>query len=836
MACDIEPLLDFNVFETKPVLDDNETFVLRNSCNTLTEPFEQYCLIPPASRLDSTTTCSSVQSNVLNASYIFPKIMQGLVQTFEDLPIIYVSFAENTGEAKDEVWIREQKMSPNQILNFDTMSYNGFRPVSPISWAVTDALFDVAILLAQSGTDPNLMQVFSKDMYGIFRPEIQIDGSVITANISTVGQQKAFVAMNESGTRRYALLAGQLFSYNAGSGRWASVLSGVPNLLDVAVFDNIAVTFDNSRCFFVTPVTTTINLTGSFYWQCFNYTRTLLYVATLTSSTSGFVATFDCTNGNLLSLVPYSIPNTPIVARITTTTMSLSFSTPSVGLVAVTDGISVTQVWSLSAVSVIVSQDSFIKRFYNNLCWFNPTDNTIVFADSTSRIAATNMTTNSFIAVLNADPTEIPMARLRTWVFVNGQLTTTIGNTNWTTDFNLYMAFDARMNDVYETTWYYPPSVDPPWYLGTIASIAVPTTFPSFPLVFRTSRHQRYRWVIETRLPPTSSSFAHITSYLQRINDFMLLNDSSFTYETKLYNNANIVVSQITTSPEEVVFDSQTPDQASDRFTFVTKLFADVEKPIMTSNGLYILYKTTTSSGSKHYVLCYNVFNSSQFANWCTTIQLQAQALNQQSVFCSQNMTNYDSQGSLTYLDDRCACIPNTDLFQSMFPGAFSNFDSLLATRMIQNIPCVSSQCAKVFLEGIENTNAFNFAQQQCRQNLTLCAGFLEVAGTVKIRDYFTQQNCGDRFICNNSDECPANSSCFNGSCIPRCTSDVQCRADTGDPLATCDAANGRCLYHSVTQKNQATTKQNWLIISVCLIAVAFILLLILFYVYKSQK
>src|SRR5438034_3414138 len=127
--CDIEPLIEFNVFATNP---NNEKFTLSQTCQNVHTPFEQYCLIPPITRLQATSTCNSDLLDPLNADFIFPQIMEGKVRTLEDLPVLYVSFPVQTGDQATHVWIRDDEtLKPNEIFNFASFLYNGFRPVSP---------------------------------------------------------------------------------------------------------------------------------------------------------------------------------------------------------------------------------------------------------------------------------------------------------------------------------------------------------------------------------------------------------------------------------------------------------------------------------------------------------------------------------------------------------------------------------------------------------------------------------------------------------------------------------------------------------------------------------
>lgn len=824
MTCNVQPLIDFDVFDTKKELDNGDTFVVSSSCRTIAQPFEQYCLIPPAARLVTTSTCSAIQTNALNPNYIFPKITQGLVQTLDDLPIVYVSFPEITDTK--QIWIADPSVNPNRIIDFASLNYVGFRPVtSVVSFAVSSAQLDVALLIAI--TDVEFVYVYVKDSFGIFRPQVDIFGNILSASASNLEFQKAVVATNVAGTLQFALLGSKVYRYDANIGGWMFVVAGA---LDLVVADEFAIACNSQSIEFIWRLPSSIAVIGKFLWQCLSYDRKWLYVYTYTSPTDGFLYSIDCVNRNVLAVLSVTLPSPPTTTQSRISAIAVTPPAATFVVLLVTDGSGIQPVQQFMILNNAVvfvttySPTTFVTRFYNDVCWFDQTANQVVFYDGT-RIAASSsdMSQQTFLAVpsllLNSPPNEF-----RVWAFVQGQLVTTTKSSQgiWTNDFNLYMPTDARLSDMDDKPWYYAPSIDPPWYLGVL-SAPVPTSFSTLPAVFRVSRHQRYRWVFDSIVHATQDSFGHIITHLERINDYYLLSNLAL-FETRLYENALITVTDVASNND--VFVSNTPDQSSDKFSFQT--ITDLNVPCVTNNGLYVFYtKTNTVDNSRYRVLCYNAFNSSQFANWCNNSQLQTRALNQQSEFCMQNL----SMSNGDFLDPRCNCIPNPTLFSRMFPGVFQT-EGLIASRVVQNLPCLSGKCAKVFLLGNENSNVLNYATANCKQDLVLCASFIEAKGTVAMRSLLTQQNCGDKFTCKNNNECPIDSICFNGDCIPRCDTDVYCKTKLNDPLATCDTIRGICLFDA----KSSPAKRNWVIFAVCMLVAAFLMLVVLITVFVSPS
>ena len=888
MTCDIDPLLTFNVFGSSIIVDDNEetTFHLNESCSQIVDPFSQYCLIPPSSRLEATQTCSTIEQQRLNPNYIFSRITQGLIQTLPDLPILYVSFPEEKGDQASNIWIRNDELyPPNRVIDFSLMQYNGFRPVGAANkirgLAVSDVRFGVFLMLFESFDDPNQLQLYKLDPFGFFRPQYDSEQRKLQVSYSSTSIFKPFVACNAAGTIQCALLAGIAFKFNFNTKYW-DLLSEKTNLKNLIVYEDFIILTASDSIGFITPRVINVILTGDFVWQCLDRNGIYLFVGTVLNL-SNFVHVIDLSTQVLTAVI--SIP------LITTFSPNRFYSAINVAsdiegttIIYVTENNTTplqqfTLIDFTSGTQTTIFPFRFVEEFYNNKVWFE--NNELHFNNQTT--FATTEGVNAFTTFVTPN-TSLASNTNDTWAFAEGLLQRFRPNTfqsavsqknerdgrgvgsvggvggvgmgggmrgvgmggagnivrasNWTSNFNLYMPYEAHINDLSSVEgWHFPPSGSPPWYYGYTSIRFVQEQFTNFPVEFATSRHNIYRWIVDGVTSENKTQFPHLNSYLTRINDYYLIQTVNL-FKTNVSDDANVI---ITDQSDNIVFETNTHDQASNPFE--KQIWKDFETPLITSNGLYIGY-LNNQNGTNQFVICYNVFNSYQFAQWCGSqgSEFRARALEQQRTFCYRNLQKKNT--NLDFVDARCACIPAQELFEDMFPGSFENNVGLVSTRMVQNIPCLSQRCASVFLHGPESTNAFLYAASQCdRQNFNGCIGLVELQGKVNLPEYTILQNCGIGFKCNTNKECPTNSICFNGDCVPACHSNPDCVLRLGDPLATCDANTGICLYH-ITNTNekikqqQDTAKTTWIIIIiVCVILIIiFIVLTVAFVVDEPRK
>ena len=804
MTCDVQILRDFDVFATR------DTFELNRSCNEFAQPFEQFCLVPPPSRLAATQTCRPFLNNVLDPSYIFPKTTQGLVVSLEDLPIMFVSFPE--ADSKD-VWLRDETTSPNEILDFDTMKYRGFRPVSQASFVVSAAASavqnQVFCLLSNSANSVDTFELYRADKFGMFRSQKDTQGNSIRMRYSSISiQGMPMVACNDDGTIQCACVANFAYVFDAQSDAWTRLSQ--TQVVTLTVFQNTVAFFLQTKVVFYLPRQVDIELSGVFNWQCLSLDRRFLFVGTRLGLQQVRIFTFDLSTQSLLAIATCSVT----VALDTQVFFSAiaTDGTPTSATVLVARGSSQSVVrFVLSDSFQNATQDlpvplRFVDNFYNNMCWFE--NEKVHLVTNQGGVPKPQGMTTMNCLIPSSDSV---------WSFVNGKLMR-LQAANWTNDFNLFMDYDARMNDE-NGPWYFPSSIDPPWYYG-YTSHEVPNDSTTLPVFLSQSRHNRFRWIADSVETTNNTQFSHVVSHLERINDFFLITNG----QSQLAEDGNVSVFQ----KNIAVFESNTHDQSSNPNSFVS-LEPLAKRVVCTQNGLYLAY-VNTQNDARHVVVCYNVFNSSQFADWCAneSDEFVSRALQQQSTFCFQNLTYEEDQtGKTQFADNRCECLPSTAMFRLRFPDAFANVDSHIATRTIQNIPCLSSACSKVFLLGQENSNVLNYAQSQCKQNLVIGNQDLTIKGQVKMDFFNVNQDCGTGNRCTNNAQCPADCLCFQGNCIAKCTSDEYCKNNLQDPLASCQTTSGKCLY-GLREPQPTNAKTYWITAGAVAIVVALILLVIL--------
>lgn len=811
MACNTQVLRDFDVFATR------DNFELNRTCSEFSKPFEQFCLVPPPSRLAQTNTCRPFLDNDLDPSYIFPQTTQGLVETLDDLPIVFVSFPQI--ESTD-YWIRDdEKYQPNDIVDFTNMNYKGFRPVSEASLVLGAAASavqnQVFCLLSNAAYTDDMVMLYRADTFGIFRTQQDSQGVPIGMRYSTINiQGMPSVACNEDGTIQCACVNNFAYVFNAQSHNWTRLSQ--TGIITLTVWQNTVVLFSQTQVMFYLPRRIEYLLSGRFVWQCMSLDKNYLFVGTLLGGDQARIFTYDLSMQTLYATATLAL-SVSLSDQIYLTAIAITGTADtSTLLIARGPHLPVVRITMLNSFQNATqdTMDRFVNNFYNNTCWFE--DDSVRFVTGAVVPKPLGMTYKNWL---------VPANNNDMWSFVEGRLMRLQNQTLWSNDFDLFMDYDARMNDE-NAQWHFPASIDPPWYYGYIAQ-NVPIQDQPLPYLFGQSRHNRFRWIFDSIETADNTQFSHLNTHLERINDFFLLTDPGF--DTRLYDDANITVANISST----VFETNTHDQSSNPTSYVVLRPIETH-PLCTQNGLYVAY-INHQNNTRQVVVCYNVFNSSQFADWCLgqSGEFTMRALQQQSTFCFRNLS-YEESGTVRFADSRCDCLPSMELFSLRYPDAFANFSSYIATRTIQNIPCLSPTCAKVFLLGQENTNVLNYAREQCKQNLVVCNDALFVQGKLNIDNLSIRQDCGTNNRCTNNAQCPANATCFQGNCITKCANDEYCRNNLGDPLASCHIQSGKCLYGIKTTQQSSfdSTKWFWIAASVVAIVITVILVVVLLRIY----
>lgn len=809
MTCNVQTLIDFDVFGT------GDELLLNRTCSQLTQPFEQFCLVPPPKRLANTPTCKAQLQDVLNAQYLFPKTTQGLVQSLEDLPIMYVSFPD---QQTLETWIRDD-MSPNTIQDFTRNKYRGLRPISSpefvLGMATSSVQNQVFLLLSDAQSSVGKVQLYKADGFGLFRAQLEENGELIQTAYNTPGGVPQ-VACSEDGAIQAAMLDSTAFLWNALTNRWQRI--DETSIRSLCVHDNILMLFGPNRVVFMLPSPRfAVGLEPYYVWQCLSLDRKKLFVCTVQSTSQVKIYTLDLQTRVILQTHVCSTTSQPLFRDTFYSAINVqNGSDLTTTLIYVTSGIALMQ-FSLtqSSATQSVVANRTITQFYNNSMWFE--NNQLHFADTPLSTYPTpqSMTSRMCMTRSNDD----------VWSFVNGTLQRfPLAQQRWSNTFDLYMSFDSRMDDE-NGAWHFRGSVDPPWYFGSISKDVNLSKDTPLPLFWNQSRHNRFRWIFDSVTNNDGTEFVHLVSHLERINDFALLTRSG---GAQLFDDGNIVAGEW--------FQSNTHDKAGNPNQFAL-LNPILDHPVSSVNGIYLAY-CNIQNNSRQIVVCYNVFNSSQFADWCNeqSTEFLTRALQQQGQFCLKNLS-YDDvlNGTKQFADSRCECIPSEPMFQRLFPNAFSNISSYTATRTIQNIPCLSQKCADVFLLGQENTNVLNYASKQCKQNLVLCGQTLITTESLKIKDFKLGQDCGENNRCANNAQCPANSICFDGTCIQKCTTNEYCQQNLQDPLASCEKETGRCLY-GIKSAKQSNAKTCWLVVAAVLFVVMLILIVVMLALYAKKK
>lgn len=781
--CNIQPLLDFGVFGTDVRGDQ---FKVNKFCFEVQNPFEQYCLVPPTSRLELTNTCTPYLSNPLDSTYIFARIVAGRVRTLRDLPVLFASFPKNTST---QMWLATNVTNAND--NFARV------PAGYTRLAVSAIANHVLLLLAPLAN--NNLQVYALDEFGFFRPQ----GDLLQTTSDDVYQN---LYVSQDGTQQFALLNQSVYQRQI-EGGWTAL--GI-NLIRDIILAAADVIYVGANTIFFNGLDSFINFEGLIMFACPTQDRTHLIVgifATAITTTIHLIeiaTRFDIKQWLLNAGFPPSV--TTLYSAIgTSSNASLTspvFFTVTQGSSLV--GVTLPVIGNLATFIIVPNQN--VVRFYNNVAWVsNNAGNSVlnIVGGGPQIPMPLGATTQSVIAA-SQDGQDI-------WVFVDGRFYRVTGKTGpFLEQKDVYMNYNARLNDTSEPNMF--PIADSLWYLGSVF-LNVPYPIAEGTII-GISRHMRYRWLFGTTTI-SETEFPYTMSFLERINDFYLLTTMD---NVVLYEDARVVVQR---EDSFWFWQNECSDHCSDPATFHN--WISREQPLCTTNGLYIMFL----EGNTVFV-SYNVFNSAQFAKWCkqSDLEYMARGLQAQREFCFANLKVGNS-----FFDPRCSCVGGAQLFNELYPGLA--MDSQTNGRLISHLPCLLTDCGNAFLQGVEESNVYNYTNEQCLQSdLVICSDVLVAKGSLDISRLTIAQNCGSNpSACLNSNECPIGSICVSGQCVLECTNDNQCTQVLSDPFAICN--NGACLFSK--NNNNNTT---WMIITLIIIlflAIFFILLLVMF-VPKSKQ
>jgi len=774
--CDIQPLINFDVFATQPRNDD---FKFNNTCQTVSSPFEQYCLIPPSSRLEATNTCRPFLEDTHANDFIFPHIINGQIKTLEDLPPLFISFPQT--ESK-ETWISEPDIKANDAFT---------KPLGVSRIAISNTGPQM-LCLASIGN--NTLQLYQLDAFGFFRAQRSDTGNLLTTPTSDT---RCNVFVNGDGSLLFALLSGNLYQYV--SATWTLVKTTV---LDLWFTPNAIVYVLQTSLFFDYGSSSTASLPFplGILWTCLTQDRNFIIVATNLSAFQIVIQVIDITTRSVLDTwTMNAVFNTVSFAICLTQTFT---NTTTLELFVTQDNntLDVTLVPSLPTAQVTVIVNQFIARFYNNIAWI--INNQLFIVNQLPIALAPGMDANTALAPTQSANEVFAFASDGTLQRLSQQ------QLPWTNNFDLYMEFGNRLNDTQST----PSQPIALWYMGSVF-VTIPTIDAPLPFVLGISRHNRYRWVLQSVVV---DFLPHAVSQMQHINDFYLLTTGE---DVRFYEDANIVVQD---EHGAVIWESNTRDRFGDSGTYQNWIARS--HPLSTGNGLYLCF---VNAQQNRVVIAYNVFNSPQFANWCRQdTEYITRALNAQREFCFRNLHVDD-----LFFDPRCACVGGTQLFQELFPGVA--FDTQTTGRLVAALPCLSSECGTAFLEGPENTNVYDYVHKQCEQDVVICSDILSASADLNIRNYQVNQYCGSNpNTCLQNEQCPIGSQCINGQCVLSCTSDLRCREALKDPFALC--VSGACVF--AEEKASQQKKQNWQIVALVILILVLIMFIVLMVVFIPKK
>jgi len=811
--CDISPLITFDVFGSGT--DEKDTlFTLNKTCAQVTNPFNQYCLIPPTERLAQTMTCNPTLQNP-RLPFVFTDAISGKIRTFQDLPIVFESFPSIPSS---DPWVPNPEDQANRIFDFFLPNYNGFRPVSSrITRVVTNNTNTQMLTLQSQNNTGQSFQLFAMDTYGFLRPQFLTNGQQVETSALDVRQN---CYMTANGSTQFALINGILLQpITDEPNTWEPVTSPIPlplGILNVFMTDDgsfIALQYLNV-ILFLRPISfAALPFADPILWGTFTQNKAHLLICTLLPQGAGaqihvinvqtglIVFVWNAATLNLLqanavysaittgNFTPSSIFNVIIARPDPLASVKIMLSVP-----------------AGTATLITSPPQPVITAFVGPTAWLQLGETNLFFIDG-----STIPITPGVWTILWANPTTTRM-----YGFFQEQLwSLTIATREWTNAPSpVYMSANTVINDEYITS--FPPLVEM-WYLGKLF-INVPLTIAVNDILGK-SRHERFRLVITAIVSATDVFFAYVTLRLERVNNYFLLTSEALG-PALLYEDANLMVGD--------VWQSRTKDEASDPASFLQWII--IAHPLVTSNGLYILFLNTITSTVR---VVYNVFNSPQFAEWCAQDpEYLSNAIENQATFCFNNLALEDGK---SFFDPRCACIGGSRLMKILYPAA--TIDSNTSGRLETALPCILNDCGRAFALGPEQSNAYAFTQQSCKQDVTMCSDVINVGVGINANKLQIVQNCGqDPTACRKNEECPIGTVCVNGQCVVSCTTDARCKSVLGDPLATCNPITGQCLYNTAVNKDNSS--RTLLIVIIVLGALIFLmfLLLLAFFVDKPKK
>lgn len=795
--CDVSLLQSFNTFASGQDLKNQQNFLCNRNCLQVQNPFNQYCLISPPSRLASTTTCDLASDP--DAAFLFTDTLAGKIQTLHDLPVLFESFLD---AGSTQLWLPHTLDTVNFIgtNNF----YNGQRPLPALisEFLVSDDNLQSLAFFNQSGGA--FYTLYALDKYGMYRQQNFPNGSPIQAYALIDPFYNIFQSPN--GSEQYVLVAGVVYVNTAAGWVPLQFTTNPPAIENMLIAREPLVTAtilqSDTKLFFIQPVNPTQLFATGIIFCCFTQNRQ--HIVVCSNTVGGYTLQVLTSQGAIVQAWglsnPGIFPNTGAYVAITTGNYTFpgNFSvyvqrpSPATSVQIFLNTSSLTAVASFPAnftITQIVGNSAYVLQSTPNIV--RRIDGFTSQTVGLPTIMSSNSTATFFWAIVGTNVSYcIPPSSL----FIQPSNT-------------IYLAEDFAVNDEYKMDSASSVLVER-WYLGRLF-VNLPTQLLTNQ-VLCVSRHNRFRVILDTIFPATPTSFAYLTFRLERFNDFYVL--TSGNYQLTLVEDANLIAGD--------VYQSNTPDQNSDPDS--SQVWSDISVPLCTLNGLYILFRDNLTVR-----ISYNVFNSARFAEWCSqTPEYRSRAIQAQADFCFNNLRTPLSATNL-FLDTRCGCVGGTRLLDVAFPGV----DMSVNGRLEQVLPCVVDDCAKSFSRGPEQSNAYFFTQDSCSQDLTMCAELLTTSVNTNLRNVTVNQNCGtDPNACLNNAECPIGTVCIGGQCTVSCANDARCIQAYHDPFARCDSQTGRCLFATNTKPSNYDFTM-WMIIVgfIVLSLIVFLVILALF-------
>ena len=546
--CDFSPLLLFDVYSTGA-----SDFFVNKTCLQISNPFNQYCLIAPASRLDGTTTCSQTLQNGL-ALFVFQDAISGRINLLRDLPIVFESFPD----VKDStsVWIDHVNDVPNKVLpGFGR--YNGFKPL-PNRRAVsidnnTNTL--LMFMTLDASLTFNLMRI---DDVGLLRPQRDVvTEEFLVGSVSDTSLQ-TFVSGDNSS--RLAIINRILYqSIETDKLHFAKIaILAFLNIDDVLINrSNLIVARVGAILYFVEMPSQTVHIVqfGSelvFVVPTQNTNHLLMCVQLDQTPNSDFyVLVIDVLTRQVVkqwlidnfTLANLPSPSTPIPLDVlcdgnwvNTSSFLTIYMVPQPDdpcWIVVLSGLAPIASFNYNA------GNARITRFIDNTAW------TQVTIDAERLYVLSG--TVAFPVLGTGGPTLWATENhVRVWGLFGTALwsvNTTVLPLAWTPAANpLHSAMQYNMNDEYDLAPSFP---DPElWWLGTKVVEQVPPAVLLVPdFVLATSQHNRFRAVVTGIAPGSATTFPFVLTKLQRINNYHLLVDGNTNLSLPyFFENANLLV------------------------------------------------------------------------------------------------------------------------------------------------------------------------------------------------------------------------------------------------------------------------------------------------------